>query len=251
MCELPENATIRGYGLSYETEVTNGLTTPELQKKIDEITFVNIKSPRGYKTCVVCHRLLTDEPHTSNYHDGCLRYLSAIQQLANAYVGLDCRNVPIKNFVRSSASTKSNLEFLGVADFKTLLSHPIYGDYATKRYRNALSQVMAFRLKAISDANSGTAPELTDKSELHSIKRSIKRNTKFNIKLSSKLSSKPNSKQKGTQASVCKALDKKGVNPLFQGITSRELIDELQSRGYKWDAMWVEEVEVKRRYVKM
>lgn len=247
MCELPANATIRGYGLSYETEVTNGLTNQELQKKIDEITFVRIKSQRGYKTCVVCHRLLTDEPHTSNYHDGCLRYLSAIQQLANAYVGLDCRNVPIKNLVRSSASTKSNLEFLGVADFKTLLSHPIYGEYATKRYRNALSQVMAFRLKAITDAHSDASSGLTDKSELHSIKRTIKRSSKH----SQKSNSKCNPKQKGTPTSVCKALDKKGANPLFQGITSRELIEELQSRGYKWDSMWVEEVEVKRRYVKM
>lgn len=49
MCELPANATIRGYGLSYETEVTNGLTNQELQKKIDEMTFVRKHSPKGHK----------------------------------------------------------------------------------------------------------------------------------------------------------------------------------------------------------
>lgn len=245
MCELPENATIRGYGLSYETEVTNGLTNQELQKKIDEMTFVRIHSPKGHKTCIVCHRPLTDEPFTSNYHKGCLKHQSAIIHLSNSYVGLDCRYHPIKNTVRSAKATKSNLEFLGVADFQTLLSHPIYGDYATRRFRNALIRVMDYRLKAVRDASSEgilITKESVDKinSDLSNFKKSIRsgHNSKCNIK------------QKGSP-SICKALDKKGVNPLFQGITSRELIEELQSRGYKWDSMWVEEVEVKRRYVKM
>lgn len=52
MCELPENATIRGYGLSYETEVTNGLTNQELQKKIDEMTLL------GYALLKVIKRVL-------------------------------------------------------------------------------------------------------------------------------------------------------------------------------------------------
>lgn len=245
MCELPENATIRGYGLSYETEVTNGLTNQELQKKIDEMTFVRIHSPKGHKTCIVCHRPLTDEPFISNYHKGCLKHQSAIIHLSNSYVGLDCRYHPIKNTVRSAKATKSNLEFLGVADFQTLLSHPIYGDYATRRFRNALIRVMDYRLKAIQDASSEgilITKESVDKinSDISNFKKSIR----------SGHNSKCNTKQKDSP-SICKALDKKGANPLFQGITSRELIEELQSRGYKWDSMWVEEVEVKRRYVKM
>lgn len=245
MCELPANATIRGYGLSYETEVTNGLTNQELQKKIDEMTFVRIHSPKGHKTCIVCHRPLTDEPFTCNYHKGCLKHQSAIIHLSNSYVGLDCRHHPIKDTVRSAKATKSNLEFLGVADFQTLLSHPIYGDYATRRFRNALIRVMDYRLKAIQDASSEgilITKESVDKinSDLSNFKKSIR----------SGYNSKFNTKQKDSP-SICKALDKKGANPLFQGITSRELIEELQSRGYKWDSMWVEEVEVKRRYVKM
>lgn len=244
MCELPENATIRGYGLSYETEVTNGLTNQELQKKIDEMTFVRIHSPKGHKTCIVCHRPLTDEPFTCNYHKGCLKHQSAIIHLSNSYVGLDCRHHPIKNTVRSAKATKSNLEFLGVADFQTLLSHPIYGDYVTRRFRNALIRVMDYRLKAIRDASEGIliTKESVDKinSDLSNFKKSIR----------SGYNSKCNTKQKDLP-SICKALDKKGVNPLFQGITSRELIEELQSRGYKWDSMWVEEVKVERRYVKV
>lgn len=189
MCELPANATIQGYGLSYETEVTNGLTNQELQKKIDEMTFVRIHSPKGHKTCIVCHRPLTDEPFTSNYYKGCLKHQSAIIHLSNSYVGLDCRHHPIKNTVRSAKATKSNLEFLGVADFQTLLSHPIYGDYATRRFRNALIRVMDYRLKAVQDASSEgilITKESVDKinSDISNFKKSIRsgHNSKCNTK---------------------------------------------------------------------
>lgn len=174
MCELPANATIQGYGLSYETEVTNGLTNQELQKKIDEMTFVRIHSPKGHKTCIVCHRPLTDEPFTSNYYKGCLKHQSAIIHLSNSYVGLDCRHHPIKNTVRSAKATKSNLEFLGVADFQTLLSHPIYGDYATRRFRNASSEGILITKESVDKINS----------DISNFKKSIRsgHNSKCNTK---------------------------------------------------------------------
>lgn len=50
---------------------------------------------------------------------------------------------------------------------------------------------------------------------------------------------------------VIRTNDKKGVNPKFEGVTSRELIQELSDRGYKWDSMWVEKVEVKKQFVKI
>lgn len=174
MCELPANATIQGYGLSYETEVTNGLTNQELQKKIDEMPFVRIHSPKGHKTCIVCHRPLTDEPFTSNYYKGCLKHQSAIIHLSNSYVGLDCRHHPIKNTVRSAKATKSNLEFLGVADFQTLLSHPIYGDYATRRFRNASSEGILITKESVDKINS----------DISNFKKSIRsgHNSKCNTK---------------------------------------------------------------------
>lgn len=56
----------------------------------------------------------------------------------------------------------------------------------------------------------------------------------------------------GGIASDCiRANDRKGCNPKFDGVTSRELINELKDRGYKWSSMWVEKVEVKKQFVKI
>lgn len=40
-------------------------------------------------------------------------------------------------------------------------------------------------------------------------------------------------------------------NEKFSGITSRELLEELKARGYKWDNVWLEKVEVKKQFVKL
>lgn len=46
--------------------------------------------------------------------------------------------------------------------------------------------------------------------------------------------------------------DSHGVSdPKFEGFTSRELLLELQSRGYRWDSMWLEKVEVVKAKVKL
>lgn len=55
----------------------------------------------------------------------------------------------------------------------------------------------------------------------------------------------------GTSSDCIRANDRKGCNPKFDGVTSRELINELKDRGYKWSSMWVERVEVKKQFVKI
>lgn len=265
MCKLPENSTILGYGLSYESDLTRGLSNSELQQKINELHQPRVQSPPGVYRCIVCGQPLQAEERVKSKracHSDCAKFLDQIIQIVSSAFNMKPNGAPIDltykpGVSRSARSREFNLRALGCEDLGTLLSHPIYGRFATLRFRNGLSTVLKHRLER--SAELGTEPSVTEETtssdlddvELMSVvpaskpasKRSSSKNPTKNQTKYQKGSSKSNS--------ICKALDKKGANPLFQGITSRELIDELQSRGYKWDAMWVEEVEVKRRYVKM
>lgn len=54
------------------------------------------------------------------------------------------------------------------------------------------------------------------------------------------------------RSSTTTASDFKGVtNEKFNGISSRELLLELQGRGYKWSDMWVERTEIVKCRVKL
>lgn len=275
MCKLPENSTILGYGLSYESDLTRGLSNSELQQKINELHQPRVQSPPGVYRCIVCGQPLQAEERVKSKracHSDCAKFLDQIVQIVSSAFNMKPSGAPIDlsykpGVTRSARSRELNLRALGCEDLDTLLSHPIYGRFATLRFRNGLQTVLKHRLKR--SAELGTEPvtsEETTSSTLDDVElmsvvsasehspKSITASKPTSKRSSSKNSTKnPTKNQKGSSKSnsICKALDKKGANPLFQGITSRELIDELQSRGYKWDAMWVEEVEVKRRYVKM
>ena len=273
MCKLPENSTILGYGLSYESDLTRGLSNSELQQKINELHQPRVQSPPGVYRCIVCGQPLQAEERATEKracHSDCAKFLDRIVQIVSSTFNMKPNGAPIDltykpGVTRSIRSRELNLRALGCEDLDTLLSHPIYGRFAALRFRNGLSMVLKHRLERSAErsAELGTEPvsseEITswvlDDAELLSVAPAPKPASKCSSsKNPTKNPTKNQTKyQKGFSKnnSICKALDKKGANPLFQGITSRELIDELQSRGYKWDAMWVEEVEVKRRYVKM
>lgn len=40
-------------------------------------------------------------------------------------------------------------------------------------------------------------------------------------------------------------------NDKFAGITSREILEELQARGYKWNSLWLEKVKIEKQFVKL
>lgn len=40
-------------------------------------------------------------------------------------------------------------------------------------------------------------------------------------------------------------------NDKFAGITSREMLEELQARGYKWNSLWLEKVKIEKQFVKL
>lgn len=261
MCKLPENSTILGYGLSYESDLTRGLSNSELQQKINELHQPRVQSPPGVYRCIVCGQPLQAEERVKSKracHSDCAKFLDQIIQIVSSAFNMKPNGAPIDltykpGVTRSVRSRELNLHALGCEDLNTLLSHPIYGRFATLRFRNGLQTVLKRRLERSVEpiASEEITSSVLDDAELMSVAPAPKFTSK---RSSSKHSTKnPTKNQKGSSKnnSICKALDKKGANPLFQGITSRELIDELQSRGYKWDAMWVEEVEVKRRYVKM
>lgn len=271
MCKLPENSTILGYGLSYESDLTRCLSNSELQQKINELHQPRVQSPPGVYRCIVCGQPLQAEERVKSKracHSDCAKFLDQIVQIVSSAFNMKPNGAPIdltykSGVTRSARSREFNLRALGCEDLNTLLSHPIYGRFATLRFRNGLQTVLKRRLERSVEpiASEEITSSVLDDAELMSVApasecspKSISIPKFASKRSSSKHSTKnPTKNQKGSSKSnsICKALDKKGANPLFQGITSRELIDELQSRGYKWDAMWIEEVEVKRRYVKM
>lgn len=261
MCKLPENSTILGYGLSYESDLTRCLSNSELQQKIEEYYKPRIQSPPGVYRCVVCGGPVTpdDKNEPRSVHSECSKSMNYIIHIVASSFNLKVNGLPIDisrkfSISRSASCRADQLTLLGVEDLDTLLAHPLYGRFAAVQYVRYLNWVLKHRLARQNDSEESTAP--VSDAELMSVVSSKSSNTpKLSTKLTSKCSSSKNptknQKSSSKSNSICKALDKKGANPLFQGITSRELIDELKSRGYKWDAIWVEEVEVKRRYVKM
>ena len=264
MCKLPEKSKILGYGLSYESDLTRGLSNSELQQKINELHQPRVQSPPGVYRCIVCGQPLQAEERVKEKrvcHSDCARFLDRIIQIVSSAFNMKPNGAPIDltykpGVTRSARSRELNLRALGCEDLNTLLSHPIYGRFATLRFRNGLSTVLKHRQARATETfnESSTEPQQSDylitKDSVRAILDDVE---SYGKSISKQKAPRQSKNQKGSSKSnsICKALDKKGANPLFQGITSRELIDELQSRGYKWDAMWVEEVEVKRRYVKM
>lgn len=261
MCKLPENSTILGYGLSYESDLTRGLSNSELQQKINELHQPRVQSPPGVYRCIVCGQPLQAEERVKSKracHSDCAKFLDQIIQIVSSAFNMKPNGAPIDltykpGVTRSARSRELNLHALGCEDLNTLLSHPIYGRFATLRFRNGLSTVLKHRQARATETfnESSTEPQQSDYLITKDSVRAILDDVESYGKSISKQKAPRQSKNQKGSPSFCKALDKKGANPLFQGITSRELIEELQSRGYKWDSMWVEEVEVKRRYVKM
>lgn len=265
MCKLPENSTIVGYGLSYESDLTRGLSNSELQQKINELHQPRLQSPPGVYRCIVCGQPLQAEERVKvnrACHSGCAKYLDRIVQIVSSAFNMKPNGAPIDvsyrpGVTRSARSRELNLHALGCEDLNTLLSHPIYGRFATLRFCNGFQTVLKRRLERSTERSTERSSDpvvsedtvSSDDAEMTSVVPSSA--PKCSSKRSSSKTSTRSKRSSSKSRSTCKALDKKGTNPLFQGITSRELIDELQARGYKWDAMWVEEVKVERRYVKM
>lgn len=155
MCKLPENSTILGYGLSYESDLTRGLSNSELQQKINELHQPRVQSPPGVYRCIVCGQPLQAEERVKSKracHSDCAKFLDQIIQIVSSAFNMKPNGAPIDltykpGVTRSARSREFNLRSLGCEDLNTLLSHPIYGRFATLRFRNGLQTVLKRRLE--------------------------------------------------------------------------------------------------------
>lgn len=173
MCKLPENSTILGYGLSYESDLTRGLSNSELQQKINELHQPKVQSPPGVYRCIVCGQPLQAEERVKSKracHSDCAKFLDRIIQIVSSAFNMKPNGAPIDltykpGVTRSARSRELNLRALGCEDLDTLLSHPIYGRFATLRFRNGLSTVLKHRLERSATETfneSSTEPQQSD-----------------------------------------------------------------------------------------
>lgn len=61
----------------------------------------------------------------------------------------------------------------------------------------------------------------------------------------------PNEQQSGGGQSATASDRTAKSNDKFAGITSREMLEELQARGYKWNSLWLEKVKIEKQFVKL
>ena len=98
MCKLPENSTILGYGLSYESDLTRGLSNSELQQKINELHQPRVQSPPGVYRCIVCGQPLQAEERATEKracHSDCAKFLDRIIQIVSSAFNMKPNGAPI------------------------------------------------------------------------------------------------------------------------------------------------------------